>query len=499
MIDPVFAIDSLAYNFIEIGHMSEEDLDYSRNRIFDLMRIPFCAYVDKSSDDNTLSNAAAYLVLIDYARKTGMIPQEGEAFADDLTARIGASFMGRPSDESTRFWIDYGVSPDNATDAFYRLCCDVSYIKDSTPKKGNYWQYKGKYANLELSINTSKPEKTPEEIRLAKNQKTGYPKCPLCKENVGLSGVPRPPRANHRIIPLSLDYEKYYFQFSPYAYFNEHCIVLSHEHREMNLGLKSIKVMLDFVSIFPHYFISSNADLPIVGGSILSHDHFQGGRHVFPMEMAEKTLITSSRGVDVYKLRWPLSAVVLESQSREDILESASLIMDAWQIYDNEELAIISNTNVRHNALNLIARYEDNKYKLFLVFRNNRTDSKHPSGIFHTREELQVIKKENIGIIEVMGLAILPKRLDADLHVLANNLIDPALLPDEFAAYKDWLETKSQKYVSDLSEGKDEQEKLRFLKAQISKDYENILEDCGVFKQDKLGQEALDAFIKSAL
>ena len=315
-----------------------------------------------------------------------------------------------------------------ATDDYYKFSKKTNYIRTDRIAKNLYWQSETEYGNLEITVNLSKPEKDPKEIEREKNiVKTNYPKCLLCYENVGFNGtLNHPARQNHRVLPLNLSGEKWYFQYSPYVYYNEHAIIFCSEHRDMKIDRKAFERLISFVDEFPHYFLGSNADLPIVGGSILSHDHYQGGRHEFPMAKAGIELninLSSYPEVEVGIVKWPMSVLRLKALNKEKLIDLADKILLAWREYSDEEVGIFASyENICHNTITPIARRRGKFFELDLVLRNNRTDDEHHLGIFHPHSEYHNIKKENIGLIEVMGLAVLPGRLKFEMKKIANFL-----------------------------------------------------------------------------
>lgn len=483
------AIDSLVKFFFDKNIIEEEDIDYCRHRIFNLLLIN----PEEDSKNYIYAREKSIDIIIKYAKQIGVIDKEGHSYIDDFLARLTDIFVLRPSEFTKKFYNDYSISPKKATDEMFKLNKYIGYIKSDGKKGENYWEYNGKYSKVQISINTAKPEKTIEEIELAKKQETSYPKCPICKENVGIGMVPNKPRAHHRIIPVNLNGRDFFFQYSPYTYFNEHVIVFDKNHSDMIVSEISVENMLEFVEQFPHYFLSSNADLPIVGGSILSHDHYQGGDHVFPIDLAEKTHILDKNDVDIYKVNWPVSTIRLESSNKKNILKEAKLYLDKWFNYTNKKIDIIAKTDKRHNTVNIVVRKIKDRYIVNLLLRNNRKNEEHPTGIFHTRKNLQAIKRENIGIIEVMGLAILPARLVADIKKMTVALENNISLNEDMDVYKEWFNTKIDIY----NNLKSKIDPYNFIKLEIAKDFERILEDCGVFKMDENSQEILDEFIKA--
>ena len=458
-------IDSLVDHYQAIGLLQDADRAYCRNLAFSLLQEDARPY-----EGYDIPTADALRILVRAARERNLLAGEGTAFEDDFLAKLTNIFLPRPSEYTRLIEEKYRESPQQATDAMYQIAIDTDYIKHDRVSNNIHHRYRAPFGDIEVTINVSKPEKSPEEIRLAQTHDTGYPKCLLCLENGGLSDVPNPARAHHRVFPITLDGEPYYFQYSPYAYFNEHCIIFSHKHEPMQIHGRVIDRFLDFVDCLPHYFISANADLPIVGGSILTHDHYQGGRARFPIDDAQETVLYHSEHLRVAKLSWPISAVRLQGE-RSAVASAAKRLMDSWTTYSNPALDIIAKTDQPHNTVNIMARKEKD-YQLTLMFRNNRSDETHPDGIFHTSPIWQVVKRENIGIIETLGLAILPKRLVDEMNRF-----------DELPAYRQWcLAVPSNLPPLD----------------QLGYTFSRILVDCGVFKDDSTSQRAFDDFLRLA-
>lgn len=390
-----------------------------------------------------------------YARENGLLKEKMLVYEDILNAAIMGRIINRPSVIRKIFWDKYKESPEKATEYFYELSKKSNYIRTDRIAKNISYKYSTRYGELDITINLSKPEKDPREIALAKNQKTtSYPKNLLSKENEGYYGrINHLARANHRIVDIKLNDKPWFFQYSPYSYYNEHSIAFSGEIRPMKIDRSTFVKLLDFVSIFPHYFIGSNADLPIVGGSILSHDHFEAGKYVFAMEKAQKTVIRKIKNVEISIVKWPMSVIRLNSENKEEIIDLADKILSSWIMYNDDK--IVSHTNkIRHNTITPIARKNGVVYELDLVLRNNLTSEEFPLGIYHSHSEYHNIKKENIGLIEVMGLAVLPSRLKDEMHKLhtiikgSNNMSDLLAKIDEnddLLKHKLWI----QGYVND--------------------------------------------------
>ena len=436
--------------------------------------------------------------LLDDAEARGVIPG-GVTSRDLMDTRLMAFLTPRPSQVIEKFWDQYRISPQMATEWYYDFSRYTDYIRSYRVIKDMKWVAKTEYGDLDITINLSKPEKDPRAIAAAKLQKSvGYPKCLLCREAEGYVGrMDYPGRANHRIIPLKLNGENYFLQYSPYVYYNEHCIVLNEQHVPMKIDRATFQRLLDFVRQFPHYFLGSNADLPIVGGSILSHDHFQGGRYRFAMEKApvERELVFPGfEDVQAGIVRWPMSVIRLRCADSGRIVQLADKILAAWRGYSDESVSIFAETEGEpHNTITPIARRRAKDFEMDLVLRNNLTTQEHPLGLFHPHAELHHIKKENIGLIEVMGLAVLPARLKEELAQLAQLLRDGGdLYADEATAkHAPWAEELKTRH--DFS--KEDAEAV--LRQEVGQVFMQVLEDAGVFKRDEAGQAAFLRFAES--
>ena len=406
---------------------------------------------------------------------------------DQFIAQIMNVFTPKPSVLIEKFNALYKQSPQAATDYFYTLSQANDYIKTTRIKKNRHYNYTSPYGNIGITINLSKPEKDPKSIAALKQQIShDYPQCLLCKENVGLYGEGTyPGRSNHRIIPVILNQETFYFQYSPYVYYNEHAIVLHESHIPMLVSKNTFKRLFDFIDQFPHYFLGSNAGLPIVGGSILDHEHYQGGRAKFPIEDAKIIHSTHIDGVTFEILKWPLSVVRLSANSKEALIDAAEKLRVFFESYSDESVDLIAETNEKHNAITPIARKHEDTYILDVALRNNRTNEQYPDGIFHPHKDVHAVKKENIGLIEVMGLAILPARLDQDLKHITQVIAGNIQTFEGIKRYQTWIEQlKTQDITLDEAVGK------LFVKG---------LEDCGIFKQTTQGQAAFIRFLESYL
>ena len=436
--------------------------------------------------------------LLDDAEARGVIPG-GVTSRDLMDTKLMAFLTPRPSQVIEKFWDQYRISPQMATEWYYDFSRYTDYIRSYRVIKDMKWVAKTAYGDLDITINLSKPEKDPRAIAAAKLQKSvGYPKCLLCREAEGYVGrMDYPGRANHRIIPLKLNGENYFLQYSPYVYYNEHCIVLNEQHVPMKIDRTTFQRLLDFVRQFPHYFLGSNADLPIVGGSILSHDHFQGGRYRFAMEKApvERELVFPGfEDVQAGIVCWPMSVIRLRCADSGRIVQLADKILAAWRAYTDESVSIYAQTEGEpHNTITPIARRRGKDFEMDLVLRNNLTTQEHPLGLFHPHAELHHIKKENIGLIEVMGLAVLPARLKDELAQLA------ALLRDGGDLYADEATAKHAPWAEELKTRHDfsKEDAEAVLRQEVGQVFMQVLEDAGVFKRDEAGQAAFLRFAES--
>ena len=419
------------------------------------------------------------------------VPEEIEI----MEAQVMELVTPLPSEVNKRFWMHYEEAPMRATDEFYRLSQDNDYIKTRKIAKNKHFSIDSKYGKLEITINLSKPEKTRQQMEFARQTEGGnYPVCALCMENEGYRGrADAAARSNHRIVRVPLFGENWGFQYSPYSYYNEHCIILSEEHVPMNVTEETIANLLEIVTIFPHYFIGSNAGLPIVGGSILSHEHYQGGRHHFPMEAAQvlrNLALKDFPEVEAEILYWPLSVIRLRSEDRDVVAAAACIIMEEWQSYSDPQADILAESSgMRHNAVTLIARRTGEAYEMDVVLRNNRTTEAFPDGIFHPHPDVQHIKKENIGLIEVLGLAILPPRLETELNEVADYLLGKN---DTVAScHAEWAEELKQ-------QGPFEEDSImEIIHDAVGEKFVRVIEDAGVYKQTPEGQAGFNRFLST--
>ncbi len=489
-------IKALISYALENGLIEESDRVYCTNSILYLLK--------KDAYDASCEEASGELnelldALCDYAAEKGII-EDSITYRDLFDTAVMGALTPRPSQVIEKFSKIYSQSPEKATDYYYKLSGDTNYIRRDRIKKDMKWLYSGDYGTMDITVNLSKPEKDPKAIAAAKNApQSGYPKCQLCRECEGYAGrIDFPARQNHRIIPITINKSGWFMQYSPYVYYNEHCIVFNGEHTPMKIDKSAFSKLLEFVTLFPHYFVGSNADLPIVGGSILSHEHFQGGRFEFAMERApvEKEIsFTGFDGVNAGIVKWPMSTIRLQSDSRESIVELADRILTAWRGYTDESAFIFAETNgTPHNTITPIARRRGPKYELDLVLRNNITTDEHPMGVYHPHAELHHIKKENIGLIEVMGLAVLPARLKTELNLLADAIINGKDLQadEKTALHADWAYEFLQNYA-DINKDN----VMDILQAEVGKVFATVLEHAGVFKRNDDGFAAFMRFVES--
>lgn len=404
-----------------------------------------------------------------------------------------------PSSVRNKFRELYEKSPKDATNYYYRFSQDTNYIRTDRIAKDEKWKADTEYGEIDITINLSKPEKDPRDIAKAASQsKSEYPKCLLCEENEGYAGtLSHPARQNHRIIPIKLNEQNYFLQYSPYVYYNEHCIVFNEQHTPMKIDRSAFEKLLEFVSLFPHYTIGSNADLPIVGGSILSHDHFQGGAYTFAMAKAPFEYTFKVAGFDDVTagiVKWPMSVVRLQSENKESMVELSSRILDSWRVYTDEEAFVFSETDgIPHNTITPIARMNGSLYEMDLVLRNNITTDEKPWGVYHPEEKLHHIKKENIGLIEVMGLAVLPARLKKEMQILSEAILEGKDIKtiEEIKKHADWVEEWRNNYdinVDNINQ---------ILKDEIAKVFVQVLECAGVYKHTEEGQNAFKRFVST--
>lgn len=483
---------------LQQGLISEEDKIYTSNLLIGLLKL---SEFEIEEINETLETATPILEnILDYAVAGNMI-EDTVTERDLLDTNIMNCLMPRPSEVVNKFNNLYSKSPEDATDYFYKLSISSNYIRKDRIDKNIIWKASTEYGDLDITINLSKPEKDPKEIAKAKLFKsTSYPKCLLCKENEGFYGnMNHPARQTHRIIPLNLGDEQYFLQYSPYTYYNEHCIIFNSEHIPMKIDRKAFTNLLNFIDILPHYFAGSNADLPIVGGSILSHDHYQGGKYTFAMELApteKEYKIPGYEEITVGRVKWPMSVIRVSGDDKCKLIDLANHILSSWRKYSDASVNIVHESNGEpHNTITPIARKRDGKYEFDLVLRNNRTSDEYPLGIFHPHNEVHHIKKENIGLIEVMGLAVLPARLKEELELLKDCLIKKVAdisKNDNIAKHSDWYKYILNKY-NDINENN----AYNILQKEVGIKFSEVLNHAGVFKRNDIGMSAFDKFIES--
>lgn len=481
------------------GLIEKEDKIYTTNRLLELFGLE---ELEDGGENLTVTVEDLEAILqdmLDYAWEKGLV-QDSIVYRDLFDTKIMGVLTPRPSEVIRAFQEKYASDPKEATDYFYKLSRDTDYIRRYRIVKDQKWISSTKYGDLDITINLSKPEKDPKAIAAAKNARQGgYPKCLLCWENEGYAGrVNHPARQNHRIIPVTINGSNWGFQYSPYVYYNEHCIVFNSQHIPMKIEHDTFCKLFDFVKQFPHYFVGSNADLPIVGGSILSHDHFQGGCYEFAMAKAPVERIFTIQGftdVDAGVVKWPMSVIRISHEDSERLVALADVILERWRSYSDESAFIFAETDGEpHNTITPIARKRGDKFELDLVLRNNITTEEHPLGVYHPHAKLHHIKKENIGLIEVMGLAVLPARLKGEMERLAEAILSGADIrgDEELAKHADWVEEFLPNY-----QHVDKDNVMEILHKEIGNVFMEVLEDAGVYKQDVAGQAAFDRFLST--
>lgn len=488
-------IEKLVQYGINTGLTPECERIYTRNLLLEIFHEDAWEEVSVSGQKIVLEDVLK--ALLDEAVERGII-EDSIVYRDLFDTKLMNCLMPRPSQVQAEFAKRYEVSPEEATDYYYKLSQDSDYIRRYRVKKDRKWNVESPYGEIDITINLSKPEKDPKAIAAAKLAKqSSYPKCLLCVENEGYAGrVNHPARENHRIIPITVNDSAWGFQYSPYVYYNEHCIVFNGEHTPMKIEKATFVKLFDFVKLFPHYFLGSNADLPIVGGSILSHDHFQGGHYTFAMAKAEIEEHVEVKGygdVEVGIVKWPMSVLRLRGTDEVRLIELGDHILQAWRGYTDEDAFILAETDGEpHNTITPIARKVGDTYELDLVLRNNITTEEHPLGVYHPHAEKHNIKKENIGLIEVMGLAVLPARLKEEMELLAEYIVEGKDIRtnDMIEKHADWAEGFVKKYDTITTENV-----MGILEKEIGKVFVGVLEDAGVFKCTVEGREAFKRFI----
>ena len=486
-------IDSLISYAMNCGLCQPEDHQVVLNRLLDILRLD--DYIP-SQEPQSEDLEEILRGILDYAVEQGLC-DDGVTARDIFDTRIMGALTPMPREIIRTFRELYNQDPVKATDWYYKLSCDTDYIRRYRIARDMRWKYDSLYGQMDITINLSKPEKDPRAIAAAKNApQAGYPKCQLCRENEGYAGrLNHPARANHRIVPLKICGAEWFLQYSPYVYYNEHCIVFNAEHIPMKIDKAAFDKLLSFVTVFPHYFVGSNADLPIVGGSILSHEHFQGGHYTFAMETAPVETEVTFRGYEDVKagiVKWPMSVIRLEGMEPHRLSQLADRILGLWRGYSDESVGVIAFSGGEpHNTITPIARRRGDAYQLDLVLRCNITTEEHPLGVFHPHADKHHIKKENIGLIEVMGLAVLPSRLKQELSDLAAAILsgqdigaDPVL-----SKHLPWVEELRERHSFT------EENTMELLLMETGKVFAGVLEDAGVYKPTEEGREAFLRFI----
>ena len=487
------AIDSLISYAMNCGLTQPEDHQVVLNRLLDLLRLDdYTPSQEPQSEDLEQILAA----ILDDATARGLC-EEGVTARDIFDTRIMGALTPMPREIIARFNALYAEDPVKATDWYYKLSCDTDYIRRYRIAKDMRWKYDSPYGQMDITINLSKPEKDPRAIAAARTAApAGYPKCQLCRENEGYAGrMDHPARANHRIVPLKICGADWFLQYSPYVYYNEHCIVFNAEHIPMKIDRSAFDKLLSFVTVFPHYFVGSNADLPIVGGSILSHEHFQGGHYTFAMETAPVEQEIGFRGFGDVKagiVKWPMSVIRLEGVDPDRLSELADKILTAWRGWSDETVGVVAFSDGEpHNTITPIARRKGEAYQLDLVLRCNITTQEHPLGVFHPHADKHHIKKENIGLIEVMGLAVLPSRLKKELSDLAEAVVagDDIRFNEVLSKHADWVDELKKQYTFTRDNAMD------IILQETGKVFAAVLEDAGVYKNTEAGRAAFLKFV----
>ena len=486
-------IDSLISYAMNTGLAEPEDHQVLTNRLLDLLRLD-----DYTPSEELLTEDLEQILagILDYAVEQGLC-EDGITARDIFDTRIMGALTPMPREVIRTFTEKYAADPVQATDWYYKLSCDTDYIRRYRIARDMRWKYDSEYGQMDITINLSKPEKDPKAIAAAKNApQTAYPKCQLCRENEGYAGrMNHPARANHRIVPIEICGADWCLQYSPYVYYNEHCIVFNAQHIPMKIDKSAFEKLLDFVRAFPHYFVGSNADLPIVGGSILSHEHFQGGHYTFAMETAPVEREISFCGFEDIRagiVKWPMSVIRLRGGDRNRIADLADRILQDWRAYTDETVGVIAFSDGQpHNTITPIARRRGEDYELDLVLRCNITTEEHPMGLFHPHSDKHHIKKENIGLIEVMGLAVLPSRLKQELTDLARAAWEGSDISasETLAKHGPWLAKLKQAYTFT------EENALQILLQETGKVFAAVLEDAGVYKNNPEGKQAFARFV----
>ena len=489
------SINKLVSYGLSCGLIEECDKIYTTNRLLEILQLD--EYIAPEEDLACESLEETLAELLDFAVEKGLI-------SDDITSRdlfdtkLMSALVPRPSEVIDTFYKLYDeLSPESATDYYYKLSRDTDYIRRYRIVKDMKWKTDTDYGELDITVNLSKPEKDPKAIAAAKNApQSSYPKCLLCIENEGYRGrMNHPARQNHRIIPITVDGTQWGFQYSPYVYYNEHCIVFNSLHTPMKIDASAFRKLFDFVKLFPHYFVGSNADLPIVGGSILSHEHFQGGNYEFPMAKSPIEKEVTFKGFEDVRagiVKWPMSVIRISCENSDRLVELGDKILGAWRAYTDKDAFVFAETDgTPHNTITPIARKRGDLFELDLVLRNNITTEEHPDGVYHPHKELHNIKKENIGLIEVMGLAVLPSRLKKELKLVEEAILSGADLNanEETAKHSAWVDSFKESYTFTAENTED------ILKAETGKVFAKCLEHAGVYERSEKGMNAFLRFV----
>ena len=492
------SIKKLVTYGLETGLITEEDKIFTTNELLELLKLDEYEEPEETYTDVDLE--ATLGEILDYAAENGLLESNSVVYRDLFDTKVMGLLTPRPHEVIRKFQELYAQSPKAATDAYYKFSQDTDYIRRYRIARDRKWVTSTAYGDLDITINLSKPEKDPKAIAAAKLAKqSGYPKCQLCMENIGYAGrTNHPARQNHRVMPITVNGKPWGFQYSPYVYYNEHCIVFNSEHTPMKIERDTFAKLLDFARQFPHYFVGSNADLPIVGGSILSHDHFQGGGYEFAMAKAPIEMTFAIKGFeDVVTgiVKWPMSVIRLQSAKIDRLVDLADHILTAWRGYTDEAAFVFAETDGEpHNTITPIARKRGDLFELDLVLRNNITTEEHPLGVYHPHAELHHIKKENIGLIEVMGLAVLPARLKSELELLAEYMVEGKDIRSNEVLEKhaDWVEEFAPKYQNFTKENV-----MDIIQKEVGIVFMKVLECAGVYKYDEKGRKDFQKFINT--
>ncbi len=489
------AVSKLVDYALQTGLIEENERVWAVNTILDVLKLD--SITESSENEGEIELAPVLEALLDDAHARGVLAENSVVYRDLFDTELMGRLTPRPAQVIAKFQALYREDPRKATDWYYKLSQDTNYIRRDRIAKDMQWKASTEYGELDITINLSKPEKDPKAIAAARDlPASNYPRCQLCAENEGYAGrVNHPARQNHRIVPITINDSPWFLQYSPYVYYNEHCICLNSQHVPMKIDRSCFGKLLDFVRQFPHYFVGSNADLPIVGGSILAHDHFQGGRYTFAMAKAPVETPVAFPGFEDVKagiVKWPMSVIRISSQDSQRLVELAGRILTAWRGYTDESAMILAETDgVPHNTITPIARMREGVYELDLVLRNNLTTEEHPLGLYHPHAELHHIKKENIGLIEVMGLAVLPARLKEELAAVADGLAKGTdLRASELTAkHAAWAEAFADRYEITPENA------LEIVQKETGLVFAKVLEHAGVYARNEEGKSAFLRFL----